>query len=329
MKENKLLIALVAVIIVVAAVIFAGPFFIIHEGEQAVVTQFGEVVGTDTEAGLKFKIPLIQDVQIYPNKIMSWDGEPQLVPTEENQFIWVDTTARWRIVDLKKFYESSKSLQRAFSRLDEIIDPAVRKTISTNPLNEAVRSSDIINETKRTGTLTGANGEEIEGLKSLISSNTAFNAIKIGRRNISQEIKKSVEENIRNQFGIEVIDVLIRQIRYSDQLTESVYNRMITERKQIAEGYRSYGEGQKRELEGKMERETKSLLSEAYAKSEQIKGDADAKAARIYAEAYSADPEFYNFWKSIESYKTTMPQFQKTLTTDMDYFKYLYSARGR
>ncbi len=329
MKNNKLVIVLVAVAIIVGAIVFAGPFYTIKEGEQAVVTQFGSVVGTDVVAGLKFKIPLIQEVQIYPNKIMSWDGEPQLVPTEENQFIWVDTTARWRIVDLKKFYESSKSLQRAYSRLDEIIDPAVRKIISTNPLNEAVRSTDIINETKRTGTLTGANGEEIEGLKSVISGNTAFNPIKIGRRQISQEIKLSVEKNILNQFGIEVIDVLIRQIRYSDQLTESVYNRMITERKQIAEAYRSYGEGQRKELEGKMERETKTLLSEAYTKSERIKGEADGKAARIYADAYNADPEFYQFWKSIESYKTTLPQFQKTMTTDMDYFKYLYSPRGR
>jgi len=329
MKNEKLLIILAAVAVVVAAFFFTGPFYTIQEGEQAVITQFGEAVGTENTAGLKFKVPLIQEVQVYPKKIMSWDGEPQLVPTEENQFIWVDTTARWRIVDLKKFYESSKSLQRAFSRLDEIIDPAVRKVISTNPLHEAVRSTDIINETKRTGTLTGANGEEIEGLKSLISSNTAFNEIKIGRRAISQEILKSVQENVRTQFGIEIIDVLIRQIRYSDQLTESVYNRMITERKQIAEGYRSYGEGQKKELEGKMERETKSLLSEAYAKAEEIKGSADAKAARIYADAYNADPEFYTFWKSIEWYKATLPQFQKTMTTDMDYFKYLYSARGR
>jgi len=329
MKQEKLLIIAAAIVVVVAAFFYTGPFYTIQEGQQAVITQFGEAVGTEDTAGLKFKIPLIQEVQIYPKKILSWDGEPQLVPTEENQFIWVDTTARWRIVDLKKFYESSKTLQRAFSRLDEIIDPAVRKVISTNPLHEAVRSTDIINETKRTGTLTGANGEEIEGLKSLISSNTAFNEIKVGRRKISQEILNSVKDNVRNQFGIEVIDVLIRQIRYSDQLTESVYNRMITERKQIAEGYRSYGEGQKKELEGKMERETKSLLSEAYAKSEQIKGDADAKAARTYAEAYNADPEFYQFWKSIESYKATLPRFQKTLTTDMDYFKYLYSPRGR
>lgn len=329
MKQEKLLIIIAAVIVVLAGIIFAGPFYIVQEGQQAVVTQFGEVVGTEPQAGLHFKIPLIQEAQLYPNKILSWDGEPQLVPTEENQFIWVDTTARWKIVDLNKFYESSKTMERAFSRLDEIIDPAVRKVISTNPLHEAVRSTNIINETKRTGTLTGANGEEIEGLKSLISSNTAFNEIKVGRRAIAEDILASVKDNVRAQFGIEVIDVLIRQIRYSDQLTESVYNRMITERKQIAEGYRSYGEGQKKELEGKMERETKSLLSEAYAKSEQIKGEADAKAARIYADAYNADPEFFQFWRSIESYKTTLPQFQKTLSTDMDYFKYLYSARGR
>jgi membrane protease subunit HflC len=329
MRNNRFLFILAAIVIVIGALFFSGPFYTVKEGEQAVVTQFGEVVGTATDAGLKFKIPLVQEVMVYPKKIMSWDGEPQLVPTEENQFIQVDTTARWRIVDLKKFYESSKTLQHAFSRLDEIIDPAVRKTVSTNPLNEAVRSTDIINETKRTGKLTGANGEEIEGLRSVISNNTAFNPVKTGRRQISQEIKESVEDNIRTQFGIEVIDVLIRQIQYSPQLTDSVYKRMITERKQIAEAYRSYGEGQKLELNGKMENETKNLLSEAYAKSEQIKGDADAKAARIYADAYSADPEFYNFWKSIESYKQTLPKFQKTLSTDMDYFKYLYSPRGR
>ncbi len=329
MKQNTLTVAAVAVAVIVIGFFAAGPFYLIQEGEQSVVTQFGESVGTETEAGLKFKMPLIQEANLYPKKIMSWDGEPQLIPTQENQFIWVDSTARWRITDLRKFYESTKTLSRAFSRLDEIIDPAVRRVISTNPLQEAVRSTDIINSTKQNSALTGANGEEIEALKSLISSNTDFNAIKNGRRQISQQILADVKENIQQQFGIEIIDVLIRQIRYSDQLTESVYSRMITERKQLAEGYRSYGQGKKQELLGKMEREKKNLLSEAYAKAETIKGEADAKAARTYAEAYSQDAEFYNFWKSIESYKTTMPQFQKTMTTDMDYFKYLYSPRGR
>jgi membrane protease subunit HflC len=328
-NNQTLSIIAVAIAVVVIGFFVAGPFYQIQEGEQAVITQFGEAVGTETTAGLKFKIPLIQEANVFPKKIMSWDGEPQLIPTQENQFIWVDSTARWRITDLNKFYESTKTLSRAYSRLDEIIDPAVRKVISTNPLQEAVRSTDIINETKRGGALTGANGEEIEALKSLISSNTDFNAIKTGRRKIAQEVLAGVKANIQAQFGIEIIDVLIRQIRYSDQLTESVYSRMITERKQLAEGYRSYGQGKKQELLGKMEREKKSLLSEAYAKAEGVKGDADAKAARIYSDAYGSDAEFYNFWKSIESYKTTMPQFQKTMTTDMDYFKYLYSPRGR
>jgi len=327
MKPFQVILSVIAALVVLLVV--ASPFYTVQEGQQAVVTQFGEIVAIDSSAGLKLKVPLIQDVTVYPNKIMSWDGEPQLIPTQENQFIWVDSTARWRIVDLKKFYESSKTLERAYSRLNEIIDPAIRQTISTNPLTEAVRSSNLINNSKREESVTGSNGEDIEGLKSVISANTTYTSVVIGRRELSQEVKADVEKNILNQFGIQVIDVLIRQIRYSDQLTESVYGRMITERRQIAEAYRSYGEGQKKELEGKMERETKNLLSTAYAKAEEIRGQADAKAARIYADAYNADPDFYKFWKSIESYKTTLPKFNKTLSTDSQYFQYLYGPQGR
>lgn len=325
---NRLTALLIAVAALVGLTIYAGPFYIIQEGEQVVITQFGELVGQDNTTGLKFKVPGIQTVTTYPNKVMSWDGEPQRIPTQENQFIWVDTTARWRIKDLKKFYESVTSQQRAYARLDEVIDPAVREVISNNPLLEAVRNSDIINSIVRDNEVTG-DAEDLEGLKSLISTNRTYNKVTQGRRMISEKILNNVKGAILEQFGIELIDVLIRQIRYSDDLTESVYNRMITERKQIAEGYRSYGQGRKQELLGKLEREKRAILSAAYNQAETIKGKADALAADLYATAYRQDPEFYNFWKAIESYKTTMPAFNKTLSTNMDYFKYLYSPKGR
>ncbi|NNM66890.1 MAG: protease modulator HflC [Spirochaetales bacterium] len=328
MKTKPLTITLVVLIALMGFLYFFGPFYEIKEGQQAVITQFGSIVATDQTAGLKLKIPFIQDVTIYPNKIMSWDGEPQLIPTLENQFIWVDTTARWRITDPRRFYEAVKFLPRGYSRLDDIIDPAVRQVISTNPLIEAVRSTNVINQTQHSTAVMDANGEEIQGLNSLISTNTTYNPIKVGRSQLCLEILKSVKDNIYNQFGITVIDVLIRQIRYSDQLTQSVYNRMISEREQIAAAYRSYGQGKKQEILGKMDRERKTILSAAYAKAEEIKGRADAKAAKIYASAYNADPSFYEFWKSMESYQKTLPQFPKTLTTNMDYFKFLYSPHG-
>ena len=309
--------------------VFAGPWYVVQEGQQALVLEFGRIVGTETSAGLKTKVPLVQDVRFYPRKMLSWDGEPQLVPTVENQFIWVDTTARWKIVDLTKFYESVTTLTRARARLGEIVDPAVRKVLSTNSLHEAVRSTDLVNQTKRSPVLTGASGENIEALATLMASDTAFNPILKGRRALSREITARVATRLKAEFGIELVDVLVRQIRFSDQLTQAVFSRMITERKQIAEGYRSFGQGQKLELLGKTDREKRSILSEAYSKAERIKGDADAQAARIYSQAYDAAPEFYQFWKSLGSYKTTLPQFRKTFSTDPDYFNYLYSPHGR
>ena len=138
-----------------------------------------------------------------------------------------------------------------------------------------------------------------------------------------------VQRLIVPQYGIELTDIIIRQIRYSDDLTQSVYNRMIKERSQVAQAYRSYGEGQKAEWLGKLDNDKRSVLSEAYEKSESIKGRADAEATKIYSESYQADPEFFEFWRSVESYRKILPNFNKTLTTDMEYFDYLYEQNGR
>ena len=307
-----------------------GPLWTLQEGEQAVLLQFGRIVATHQEAGLKLKTPVIDRVVKFPQKILSWDGAAQRIPTEENQFIWVDTTARWRITDPKLFYESVTSTDQAASRLDDIIDSEVRKIISRNPLTEAVRNSDVINEIERRNVFATAGAENEIDDSVIVDTFTqvTFPAIQTGRSRLSDQVLSEARRLIP-QFGIELIDVVIRQIKYSDDLTESVYNRMIADRNQIAQAFRSDGEGQKADWLGQRSRELNVVLSAARRQAEEIKGDADAQAANIYSEAYNQDPEFYEFWKAIEAYRTLMPRFRKTLTTDAEFFKYLYRKEGQ
>jgi HflC protein len=224
-----------------------GPLFVLNEGEQAVVVRFGKIVAVHTEAGLKWRSPFVDTVMKYPKKLMSWDGEPQRIPTKENQFIYVDTTARWKIVDPVKFYETVGSIDVAYGKLDDVIDSAVRTIISSNYLREAVRSSDeILNATKIETFQTGE-VENSSTLQQLAITPTQYEKIEKGRRLLADEMRRLVS-NIVPTFGIEVVDILPRQIKYSDELTESVYQRMIKERNQIAQAFRAFGERQ----EGRM-----------------------------------------------------------------------------
>jgi membrane protease subunit HflC len=328
---KKLIIVLAIIVGVVFVVLVLGPFYTVKEGEQAVVVRFGRIVQVQTEAGLKLKTPFLDRVQRYPKKILSWDGEAQRLPTEENQFIWVDTTARWRIDDPAKFYESVGTITQAQSRLDDVVDSEVRKIVSRNSLREAVRNSNIINEIERRDVyLTPAEEGETEDLSVSIAifSETVYEEILKGRSVLSDEMLVETRRTTP-QYGIDLIDIVIRQIKYSDDLTESVYKRMIKERNQFAQAFRSDGEGKKAAWIGQMERERRSIRSNAYKESESIKGEADATAAAIYANAYKQDPEFYKFWKSLESYRMLIPRFDKTMTTDPEYFDYLYDQRGR
>lgn len=321
---------IVAVLVAVAAIFIVafGPLFVVQEGEQAVVVRFGKIVAQHTTAGLKWRSPFVDSVIKYPKKLMSWDGEPQRIPTKENQFIYVDTTARWKIVDPAKFYESVNTLEGAYGKLGDVVDSAVRTVISSNYLREAVRSSDEILSENKIETFQTGEVENSSTLQQLAITQTQYEKIDKGRRILAEEMNTLVA-NIVPTFGIEVVDILPRQIKYSDELTESVYQRMIKERNQIAQAFRAYGEGKKAEWLGKLENEKRSILSNAYAKGEAIKGKADAEASKIYADSFGRDPSFYEFWKAIESYKKTMPAFNKTLSTGMDYFKYLYSPSGR
>jgi len=325
---KKTLIFAAALAVIVIGVIIIGPFFVLNEGEQAVVVRFGKIVKTHSDAGLKLRSPFVDNVIKFPKKLLSWDGEKQRIPTKENQFIWVDTTARWRIVDPVKFYESVSSLENAYGRLDDVIDSAVRTVISSNYLREAVRSTDELMNSSNLETFQTGESVGSTSLEELTISETQFEKIEKGREVLSDEMIKIVA-SIAPEYGIEVLDIVPRQIKYSEELTDSVYQRMIKERSQIAQAFRSYGEGKKAEWLGKLENEKRSILSSAYEKSETLKGKADATATKIFAESYGRDPSFFEFWKAMESYKATVPGLKKTLSTDMDYFKYLYSPTGR
>lgn len=435
MKQYFPIIIIAAVIIVLF--IGGGLFlFVLEEGYQAVVVRFGKIEAVELAAGLKFKLPW-DEVHRFPKKILSWDGAPQDIPTEqpETLFIFVDTTARWFISDLKKFYEANNggNQSMALSRLDDIIDSNVRTVISRNFLTETVRdtktplnfspddilvpndlilklqkpadgvsryirsklpagilkavdtflASTVPSDTLINGLVNVLNGLLTDGtfydeerftgvslitnvrtllaqeelsdddlrtlnrilLETVYPKELAVSPVKKGRKELSSEmltltqnvmyetengeIKKDEDGKIQTRFGIEIKDIVIRQIRYRDDLTESVYQRMIKERNQEAEKIRSFGVGEKSRILGETKKEVEYLVSDAQRQKEEIMGRADAEATEIYAKAYNKDREFFRFWRTLESYKNTMPKMSKTLSTDPDYFDYLYDQRGR
>ena len=322
---KKLIGWLVAIVILEIVFLFMGPFYIVDEGNQVVITRFGSIVDTHTEAGLYFKIPFLDQVTTYPKLVLSLDGDEQRIPTKENQFIIVDTTSRWRISDPEKFYQSFTTLDNAYNKLSDIIDSSCRTVITQNRLSEIVRSSNIINETKAAEE---SEDEETKEIDALVNASTANEIVTKGRNELCRLM--TVEANkLVPEYGIDLIDIVPRQIKYSDELTDSVFNRMIKDRNQVAQAYRSLGEGKKEEWLGKLESDKRTIASEAYRKSEEIKGNADAEAAAIYAAAYNKDPEFYAFWKSMESYKKNLKDYPATYSTNMDYFKYLYSPESK
>lgn len=346
---NKGIRALIPLIVILVLVVVLRPFFILPEGQQAVVTRFGAIVKVHTEAGLKLKAPMIDQVTRYSTKILSWDGEPQRMPTSENHYIWVDTTARWRIIDPALFYQRVNIMDRAYARLDDVIESAVRNVISQYPLTESVRSTNIILDSSAVildfqtdaiaeaaeaaepleeadGGDSGADGDVqgVENVEDILQ--TAFVPIDVGREQLSGEMLTRSQPSMP-EYGIELLDVVIRQIRYSDDLTQSVYDRMISERQKVAAGYRADGDGLKAEWLGRLNRDRDIKLTEAERQAARIRAEGDAQAARIYARAYNVDSEFYSFWMALESYRKVLPGKNKVLTTDMDYFRYLHDIR--
>ncbi len=325
MKKVRVLVILIFVVLIIFFLM--GPYFVIEEGEQAVVTRFGKIVKSESEAGLKFKVPIIDQVMKYPKKIQSWDGDAQRLPTKENQFIWVDITARWKITDPQLFYESVGTIVQAHSRLDDVINSCVRKIIARNSLRESIRTSNVINEIERKDVFkTQGSDEEETGDK--LEEIATFTIVKYpeiekGRERLSNEMLIQARENTP-AYGIELIDIITRQIKYSDDLTMSVYNRMIKERNQIAQAFRSQGEGEKAQWMGRMEKELLTIQSDAERQAKEIKAKADAEALEIRNRSYSKDPEFAEFWIALTQYQELLPRIKKILTTDSEFFNYLY-----
>ena len=218
---KKALITLGIIVALVIILIILGPLYILSEGEQSVVTRFGAIVKVETEPGLKFKMPFVDTVVRYSSKILSWDGDAQRIPTKENQFIYVDPTSRWIISDPKRFYETVKTVENAQLRLDDILDSTVRTVISENYLNEAVRNSNRINEMTVVEEVSSIDDlEAAERLRSLTVSNTQQESIRVGRQGLSDRMLE-LAGGYTKEYGITLIDVVIRQIKYSDDLTES------------------------------------------------------------------------------------------------------------
>ena len=300
------------VIAIVVAILIYGGVYTVDETEQVVITQFGRIVGSPkVNPGLKFKIPFIQKANRFAKNLLEWDGDPGQIPTLDKTFIWVDTFARWKIVEPISFFQTVNNRFNAVGKLNDIIDPAVRNFITSHSLIEAVRNTNREMDTVEVG------------LEIVERDQQATYAIDVGRANITKGILAQAQPKL-TPFGIELVDVKIKRINYVEQVRKSVYGRMIAERKQIAEKFRSEGKGEARKILGEKERDLKKITSEAYKTAQEIKGQADAESTRIFAEAFNRDPEFYSFMKTLELYGDALDKNSElVLSTDSDFFKYL------
>jgi membrane protease subunit HflC len=311
MKQTIFLIIVVGVVI-----IGFGSIYTINEAEQAVVTQFGKPVGGAVmDAGIHFKTPIIQTVIKFDKRILEWDGSANEIPTLDNKYIFIDAFARWRISDALQFYKSAKNEMLAQSILDDILDGAVRDEIANRTMVEIVRSSE------RVMVIQDVESSSVNVNNKVIEDFSAKGA----RLEIVESVLESVSKRLIDlKMGIEILDVQLKRINYNSQVQEQVFKRMISGQNQIAEKYRAQGQGKKQEILGMQVQRKKEIISNAYLESQKIKGEADANATRIYADAYGKSPEFYNFIKTLDTYANTLDSStQFILSTDNHYLKYL------
>lgn len=298
---------LIAIIVLGAAITLWDGFFVLPEGEQVVITQFGRPVGQPiVDAGLHFKKPFVQKITSFDKKVIIWDGDPNQIPTSDKTFVYLDVTARWKIKDALLFLQAVNNERRAQTLLDDILDGTVRDMINKNDLVEIIRSSDWSPTTMAT---------QLEKEEAARPQNGRDKIIETVQNNASQALE---------QYGIELIDVMFKRVNYIDTVRQKVYDRMISERKRIAAEKRSLGEGQKAEILGRVQRELKEISSGAEREALLIRGKADGKATKIYADSYSKDPEFYTFLKTLETYeKVVGSNTSLVLSVDSELYRYL------
>ena len=309
---------LLVILVVAAAIILNSTAFTVDQAEQVVVLQFGKPVGEPvTEPGLHFKVPFIQELRRFDKRLIVWDGDPNQVPTRGREFISVDATARWRIVDALQFLKSVRDEAGAQSRLDDIIDSVVRDNISSTELTEIVRSKDwevSQKDLERLDVVPLENG----------SPDELTETIRLGRETLTRNILREASKGMPEKYGIELVDVRIKRLNYITSVRRQVFQRMTSERQRIAEQFRSQGEGEASRIEGDTSRELAQIRSEAQRKAEIVRGEADAEAMRIYNEAFSSDADFFSFLRTLESYpKTLTERTVLILGTDSDYLRFM------
>lgn len=310
MKNKSLIIALLVVVVLVLGSSIS--LYVVDETQQVIITRFGKPLRTVTTSGIHFKTPFVETVHKFDKRFLEWSGEPNQVTTKDKRYIWVDTYARWRITDPLLFYKRLRDERGAHSRLDDIIDGETRIMIAKHELIEVVRTTNRVPEVD----------PSFEGEEEL-------KEIKYGRDMIANEILEASAGRVED-LGIEILDFQVKRINYVKEVQKTVFERMITERRRIADKYRSEGNGEASRITGEKERELKRIQSEAQRIAQEIKGKADAKAAAIYNDAYNKNEssrDFYEFMKTMEAYSKVIDSKTKLiLSTENEFYKFLKEA---
>lgn len=317
-NKNSIIISIVGIIVFFLVISSA---YIVNETEQVIITRFGKPVGDPVmSSGIHFKLPFIEDANVFEKRFLEWDGDPNQIPTKGKKFIWVDTYARWRIENPLLFFQRVRDERGAKARLDDILDGETRNAIANHELQEIIRN------TNRTPVVTELDTLEERDLT------VVFPKIRIGREKITREILSNASRRTK-ELGIELLDLRFKRINYYEDVRQKVYERMITERKRIADKFRSEGQGKASKILGDKERELKRIQSDAYRRSQQIVGKADAQATSIYARAYDRSNEtrdFYRFLKTLETYRITFGEDDwLILSTKSDIYRLLEKQSGR
>ncbi len=310
MKKLSIFFIIVGILILVIA---GGAFFIVDETQQVIITQFGKPVRRPIMTpGLHIKIPFIQETNYFDKRFLAWDGSPNQIPTKDKRFIWVDTYARWHIVDPLLFFQRLRDERRAQSRLDDILDGETRNVIAKHELTELVRTTNQEIPLKKE-----------EEMKDDKNEDVLLIPIKYGRQELAKEVMEAASKRVTD-LGIEILDFKFKRINYVENVRKEVYARMISERQRIAAQYRSEGAGEAARIAGEKQRMMKTISSQAYRKTQEIRGKADKEAANIYATAYNKDPEFYKFLRTMKTYQKVLESNASlVISTQGDLFKYM------
>lgn len=319
MKLLQITIAAV-VLLVLVGIVASNSAFVVDETQYAVVTQFGQPRRDIRDAGLYWRTPFIQQVHYLPKRALRWKGSGTELVTKDKTYIWADTWALWRITDPLRFYQALRTVANGHGTLDNQIESATKDVVASHNLIEVVR------QTNRDMSYTVAELEEARDIKARIS----LGREEMGRRILESassvatesEDGEAIPETLETVFGMEIMDAQIQHVIYVQEVQQSVYARMIEERRRIAQRYRSEGDEEANQIRGVMERELRSITSEGYMRAQELRGEGDAEALRIYAETYSKDPQFYRFWRTLKAYEQAVDKETViVLSLDNPFFK--------